>query len=77
MPLQIITFDFASFLCPCVILPKSNSEALQKVEELNRQYQVGNTMVLITRIDSSDTYSSPVPSARAARPRGIQPLRHP
>lgn len=56
MLLQIIQFDFASFLCPCVILPKSNSEALQKVEKLNRKYQVGTIMVLITRADSSDTY---------------------
>lgn len=73
--LQTTTFYFASFLCHCVILPTSNSEALQNVEELNRKYQVGNMMDFIMCSDSSDTYSS-TPSARAARSCGIQPVRH-
>lgn len=30
----------ASILCPCVILPKANSKALQMVEDINRGYQV-------------------------------------
>lgn len=34
-------FSFVSLICPCVILPKANSKALQKLEELNRQFQVG------------------------------------
>lgn len=63
--LQTTTFYFASFLCPCVILPTSNSEALQNVEELNRKYQVGNTMDFKMWTDSWDTYSY-TPSARAA-----------
>lgn len=28
-----------NILCPCVILPKDNSEAIQKLETLNRKYQ--------------------------------------
>lgn len=35
--------SFASILCPCVILPKPNSEALQLLEDINRSYQVWET----------------------------------
>lgn len=34
---------FSSILCPCVILPKQNSKALQIVDDINRGYQVGKT----------------------------------
>ena len=74
--LQLIKLYFASFLCPCVILPTSNSEAFQKLEELNRKYQVGHAVILLIQANSSDTYSSSILSACAARPCGIQPVRH-
>lgn len=60
------TFFFDSFLCPCVILPASNSEALQNLEELNRNYQVGDAMILMIHANSSHTNSSSIPSASAA-----------
>ena len=34
---------FSSILCPCVILPKHKSKALQMVDDINRGYQVGKT----------------------------------
>lgn len=76
MTLQMIKLYFASFLCPCVILPTSNSEAFQKLVELNRKYQVGHTMSLMIHANSSDTYSCSILSACAARPGGIQSVRH-
>lgn len=74
--LQMTKLYFASFLCPCVILPKSKSEAFQKLEELNRKYQVGHTMIVMIHANSPGTYSSSILSACAARPCGIQPVRH-
>ncbi|XP_056873577.1 phospholipase B1, membrane-associated-like [Takifugu flavidus] len=47
-----------NFLCPCVILPKSNSEALQKVEKLNRQYQrVLHDLVESSRYDTREDFT--------------------
>lgn len=35
----------ARIMCPCVLLPKANSKALQKVEDLTRNYQVEKTTI--------------------------------
>ncbi|CAG09206.1 unnamed protein product, partial [Tetraodon nigroviridis] len=46
------------FLCPCVILPKSNSEAFQKLEEMNRKYQlVLRNLVESSRYDTREDFT--------------------
>ncbi|KAL7388712.1 hypothetical protein ABVT39_019459 [Epinephelus coioides] len=45
-------------LCPCVILPKPNSKALQKVEEINRSYQsLLHELVESSRYDSRPDFT--------------------
>ncbi|XP_068199290.1 phospholipase B1, membrane-associated-like [Antennarius striatus] len=45
-------------LCPCVILPKQNSEALQKLKDLNRKYQhLLRELVESSRYDSRPDFT--------------------
>lgn len=75
-----VIISLARVICPCVILPKENSEALQMVNNLNREYQVR----LRTRTDDFPVYSqyqmitlSFLMKACSPRAGGVGPLRHP
>lgn len=45
--LTLLLLSLISIVCPCVILPKENSKALQMVHELNRKYQVRGMIVFV------------------------------
>lgn len=78
--LTLLLLPLISIVCPCVILPKENSKALQMVHKLNRKYQVRGIVVFMDNtLAHPQGLTLPLPlssffKAFSARAGGVWPL---